>query len=450
MRWYVSLRGQSSGPWEEPDVIRMVGQAQIDHVKGEAGGAWLPIPQSPFAGYARAPNFAPATSRAAPKASSLSGAQWLFILGAAGLWIFAAIAGWLAVVVGLGLTAWTIWRYREGKPSLMDIAWNQPRGLVKTGVTVALGLLVSFCGATSVVAQRDVAKKQAALAQASADALVEKAAQRKALEGALPQRVSGWRSRLADIPPIAIQQGPEAARLAAAAVANEIDTQAKIMGEPTLPLLATVAHEAETIVTFHASWADLLEQSRSAETYVADGKKALQKAQWLAADGAFAGAQSALSKLESASDELKKRLPPNLNVAPRRAEVDRLRVAIASQVQGERKRLEREEIIRKARAEKEEAARKAKAEKEAAYLALCGEKPMVSSWDGEVVGLARVIKESAHDPDSISVDKCTEPVLTQRNCWILTCNVRGKNAFGGMILQRKTYAKSAVGFEEAG
>jgi hypothetical protein len=440
MRWYVSLRGQSSGPWEEPDVMRMVGEGQIDHVKGEAGGAWLPIPQSPFAGYARGPNFAPAPGRAPAKAASaLSGAQWIFILGSLGLWIFSVLAGWAAVLVGIALIAYSVWRYREGKPSLMDIAWNQPRGVLKSAVTVSLGLLVTFCGATSVVAQRDAAKKRAAVAQASADAQVEKATQRKALENALPQRVSAWRSRLADIPPMANQQGPEAARLAAATVANEIETQGKILGEPTVPLLATVGREAGAIVTFHATWVDLLEQSRAAETYVADGKKALQKAQWLPADGAFAGAQAALGRLESANDELKKRLPPNVNVAPRRAEVDRLRLTIAPQVKSERKRLDREE-----------AARKAKAEKEAAYLALCGEKPMVSAWDGEVVGLARVIKDGAHDPDSIVVDKCTVPVLTERNCWRVTCNVRGKNAFGGLILQRKTYSYSRLGFEEAG
>jgi len=81
---------------------------------------------------------------------------------------------------------------------------------------------------------------------------------------------------------------------------------------------------------------------------------------------------------------------------------------------------------------------KAKIEKEksevAALTALCGPQPTRSEWDGEVPAATLYLKESAHDPDSIKVTECSEPVLTKNHCWVTTCKVRGKNAFGGTVL----------------
>jgi hypothetical protein len=94
--------------------------------------------------------------------------------------------------------------------------------------------------------------------------------------------------------------------------------------------------------------------------------------------------------------------------------------------------------------------KKQKAEVAAAqvYEELCGERPALSAWDGEVIGLERHIKETANDPDSIDVEKCTPPRMTDKRCWVSTCNVRGKNAFGALILLRKTYSFSKLGIEE--
>jgi hypothetical protein len=83
-----------------------------------------------------------------------------------------------------------------------------------------------------------------------------------------------------------------------------------------------------------------------------------------------------------------------------------------------------------------------------ALAAVCGPKPSISSWDGEVIGLERALKKTAHDPDSIDVENCTDPILTKKRCWITTCDVRGKNMFGAKIYQRKQYSVSRLGFEE--
>ncbi|MCB9666275.1 MAG: hypothetical protein H6732_19350 [Alphaproteobacteria bacterium] len=68
-----------------------------------------------------------------------------------------------------------------------------------------------------------------------------------------------------------------------------------------------------------------------------------------------------------------------------------------------------------------------------ALRTMCGTSPTISSWDGELLGAARFLRESAHDPGSIEVTDCSRPVLTDA-CWRSRCKVRGKNAFGGTVL----------------
>lgn len=76
----------------------------------------------------------------------------------------------------------------------------------------------------------------------------------------------------------------------------------------------------------------------------------------------------------------------------------------------------------------------------AALSAVCGDTPpMISAWDGELVGAERYLAASAHDPDSIDVEHCTNPVLT-RACWVTTCEVRGRNAFGMRVLNRVRFS----------
>jgi len=99
-------------------------------------------------------------------------------------------------------------------------------------------------------------------------------------------------------------------------------------------------------------------------------------------------------------------------------------------------------------AEREEAALE-KAENERKLLAyVCGDKPERSSWDGAIIGLESNLKEFAHDPKSIDVSDCSEPVMSDKHCWTFRCKVRGKNAFGALILKTPLYAKNRLGFSE--
>jgi|GEM_PF-1777377 len=67
-------------------------------------------------------------------------------------------------------------------------------------------------------------------------------------------------------------------------------------------------------------------------------------------------------------------------------------------------------------------------------IAKFGEPPTRSSWDGSYLSVKRYLERVANDPDSIKIDGCTEVYYTD-NGWLVGCDFRGRNAFGGMIRQ---------------
>lgn len=65
-------------------------------------------------------------------------------------------------------------------------------------------------------------------------------------------------------------------------------------------------------------------------------------------------------------------------------------------------------------------------------LAKFGEKPIASAWDGSYSEVKRYLKRVANDPDSIDIDGCTQVYRTESG-WLVGCDYRGKNAFGGVV-----------------
>lgn len=65
------------------------------------------------------------------------------------------------------------------------------------------------------------------------------------------------------------------------------------------------------------------------------------------------------------------------------------------------------------------------------YLERCGPQPKLTMWNAE-----RLLRRSAHDPDSIRVTECSSPTLHHSQCWVSTCKFRGKNAFGAKVLNQ--------------
>lgn len=80
-----------------------------------------------------------------------------------------------------------------------------------------------------------------------------------------------------------------------------------------------------------------------------------------------------------------------------------------------------------------------------ALRTICGNRPSVGGWDGELLGSESYMRRTAHDPGSIDVENCTQPVLTRRNCWVSECTVRGRNAFGAMVANTVRFSVGAAG-----
>ena len=87
------------------------------------------------------------------------------------------------------------------------------------------------------------------------------------------------------------------------------------------------------------------------------------------------------------------------------------------------------------RAEKQ----RVKQEEERLYRVACGDPPEPDGWDGGHYLIESYVERSAHDPDSIDVERCSSPALTEKNCWVIQCDVLGKNAFGAQVRNRGTF-----------
>lgn len=71
--------------------------------------------------------------------------------------------------------------------------------------------------------------------------------------------------------------------------------------------------------------------------------------------------------------------------------------------------------------------------KELAEKLLFGDQPTKSAWDGAYPEVKTYLKRVANDPDSIDIVGCTD-VYKNKDGWLVGCQYRGKNAFGGTIL----------------
>ena len=70
-------------------------------------------------------------------------------------------------------------------------------------------------------------------------------------------------------------------------------------------------------------------------------------------------------------------------------------------------------------------------QKEKIKLAIFGEKPTQSSWDGSYYAVETYLKRVARDPDSVKISNCTQ-VYEGKEGWLVGCEWRGKNGFRGM------------------
>lgn len=72
-------------------------------------------------------------------------------------------------------------------------------------------------------------------------------------------------------------------------------------------------------------------------------------------------------------------------------------------------------------------------------IALFGKPPVQSAWDGSYYEVERYLKRVANDPNSIKIDGCTKVYRTESG-WLVGCDYRGRNAFGGLIRQSNWFS----------
>ncbi len=62
-----------------------------------------------------------------------------------------------------------------------------------------------------------------------------------------------------------------------------------------------------------------------------------------------------------------------------------------------------------------------------------GKRPDQSEWDGSYKEVKRHLASAANDPDSIEISGCTKTSYDEKEGWLVGCDYRGKNAFGGLV-----------------
>jgi hypothetical protein len=455
MAWYVNANGETWGPVDDAQVIAWIQAGRL-----LAGNICL-VGSQQWVDLATHPAFAAALRQAAPPPPPTSGTAaawganmqarpqvnvppiakpgpmdprlklWFWITG---FGLFALIS-WGGVLIGLPMIGWAEFARRKKRASFTSWVLGRPPSRGQSLASLAIGVVFLTIGCSRLVAgwvqDLSAAREARALEQA-------KQLHQADLRSQIPTKVAEWQSKLSQAKTAAEAPTFDDGRIATVdRVTADITAFTSDLAPPWPPDLSQLKSQAAAVreecvarLEFEHALVDVRQQ-------IQEAKQQATARQWVAADQAYGAALQDLDSLAKAAPWLTKFLPTGFEIASKQKEVAALRSQIAGPVAAE-----------KQRAEKAEAARQAKEAKEAAYAELCGERPVLSAWDGELIGVAYVLKESANDPDSIDVKNCTSPMLSSDNCWISTCDVRGKNGFGAKILKRMTFSKSKLGFSQ--
>ena len=92
----------------------------------------------------------------------------------------------------------------------------------------------------------------------------------------------------------------------------------------------------------------------------------------------------------------------------------------------------------------EKPVQKSRAEKQAENInktrvAMYGEQPINSGWDGSVLCVKRYLKEIVIDPDSLEFEKWGRVMYNDDDGWVVWCQYRAKNSFGGYVRNTKWF-----------
>lgn len=204
--------------------------------------------------------------------------------------------------------------------------------------------------------------------------------------------------------------------------------EAKVAMENALKLDPGLS-EAKQLLRNVREQASKQESKKAVESFLAQAKTDMSVAKKYATAKDYIAADTLLSGIIDRLDAIPERHLKHVDVSLTRRAIQQQKKGISGRVKRQRAMKERER--RKAERERREADELA---------ARCGKQPLRSTWDGEVPAARVHVERTAHDADSIEVKNCTVPQLTNKFCWITTCDVRGKNVFGAMVLNRVRFS----------
>ncbi len=334
--------------------------------------------------------------------------------------IFPGLATLLGVILILLPILALTGKLKRSAVNLLTPGRRPGTGLRMLEILVGIVLIVAAGTASTIKAQHKLAADQQA--QAETEKRVHEA-RVLSLKKNMSTVVLTCRARI-DVAKAALEKSNYAqAEENLAQVSGWIDPYLRLL--PVPPEIASVrqiyerlAAEVAPITKAQAAW-------KKAQEAITDGDGSLKARKFVEAQTFFVTAQDLLKGI---GDPSAKTLGLDLSHT-------------ASAVESKLK------LLKRPAAREEAALQKARIEREAVAYA-CGEKPERSAWDGAIIGLESALKENAHDPRSIDVSACSEPVMSDKRCWIFRCKVRGKNAFGALILKTPMYEKNRFGFSE--
>ena len=378
--------------------------------------------------------------RTGPQKSS----RWLILCLVLLVLLGVSASGALGLVVGAAFLGWGIFAYKHSRRTAVEFALGRTRSARWAAVLTAIaGALFAILGLGGMWAKHEEASRKEAAAIAEQKQAAREDEQRKQVQESLlaaaPAKAAAWRATLGKLSSdlANAKTNDELDQKFGAIVALRDEAKAWLGQLPQKPAdAAATESEIESKAKQLQPMIDFIHGVTAFEGAFRDAKALVEKREWLAADRALDATSQHLVALETADPSFRKLVDGGFDPGRKKAEVSAAKAGIAGAVVSARK---------------QQAAAEAVKAKEETYLALCGEAPRVSSWDGAPVGLESAIKKIANDPDSIDVSDCTTPVLSKDNCWVSTCNVRGKNGFGALILLRQTWSYSkALGFQQVG
>jgi hypothetical protein len=418
-----------SGPFEPFDVSGLLSKGLVEHVRDEVSIEWVPWQQSPF-GQNPAAAVVPSATKPTVQLRPVHLLFGFVVLMAVGI---SANNGWVGLVLGLALSAWAVRAHAHGKATWVGLVLKKPPALRWTFASAALGMSFAALGIGRLAidrGQRAAAVARAATAEA---AQRERAEARISLERQLPGLLRAWRDQLGDALRGADSESASEGLRRTALVRDAVDAYYVRLGPPLPVELTALGRDIAAQSQALASRKALADQVAAVDSQMTLGKDAAKRQDWLAADAAYEAAITAIVAVEGTKAELVGYIPKAFEGARKRSEIQVLRASIAGPVTREKKRL---------------AAEQAKERAHQIYLAVCGPAPGMKPGDNERTMLQMRLEATANDPDSIKIVQCSEPVLSEKACWRTSCDIRGKNAFGALILQEKFYSFSKAGFEE--